>query len=131
MIIFFQDLFRSQFTTHTAFLSLSLRSDPRSIEPTTLHPPSTSSPQQSIVKLTLMTMPGMRSSILLFLFTSLVLALSVGAETDGQCTYSFFFFTFRQPFAAKAVYDRVRLFYPSAPMVSLLFSEYIVTCVLA
>jgi hypothetical protein len=38
-----------------------------------------------------------------------------GAE---QCTYSFFFFTFRQPFAAKAVFDRVRLFYPTAPIVS-------------
>mmetsp|Transcript_17509 Transcript_17509/g.29351 ORF Transcript_17509/g.29351 Transcript_17509/m.29351 type:complete len:326 (-) Transcript_17509:36-1013(-) len=33
-----------------------------------------------------------------------------------QCTYSFFFFTYRQPFAAKAVFDRVRLFYPSAPI---------------
>ena len=59
------------------------------------------------------------SGFLFTLFLALPLALAaraVNADDLGQqCTYSFFFFTFRQPFAAKAVYDRV---YPTAPMVS-------------
>ena len=62
------------------------------------------------------------SFVMLVLCTAMLLAtpsVVIAAEVDSgqQCTYSFFFFTFRQPFAAKAVYDRVRLFYPTAPMV--------------
>lgn len=37
-------------------------------------------------------------------------------DSREQCTYSFFFFTYRQPIAAKFVFDRIRGFHPSAPI---------------
>lgn len=38
------------------------------------------------------------------------------SSSHGICTYSFFFLSYRQPFAARLVFDRVRQFYPTAPI---------------
>lgn len=38
------------------------------------------------------------------------------SDSTSQCTYSFFFLTYRQPLAAKVVFDRIRGFYPTAPI---------------